>query len=80
MTGLEVCVCGVRSCYKNKEMVSETCSVSTICKHYFKVAVELNTYCILSLVIGIMYLNDHFGKVDSKSNICVFNINMICME
>lgn len=45
-----------------------------------RVAMELNTFCILILVTGIIYLNNHFGKVEGKSNVRIFNINLICME
>lgn len=44
------------------------------------VVIELNTYCILILVIGVTYLNNHFGKVEGKSHVSIFNANMVCME
>ena len=45
-----------------------------------RVAMELNTFCILILVTGIIYLSNHSGKVEGKSDVSIFNINMICME
>lgn len=39
----------------------------------------MNTCCILILVIGIIYLSN-FRKVEGRSNINMFYINVICME
>lgn len=44
------------------------------------VVVELNTYCILILVIGVTYLNNHLGKVEGKAHISIFNTDMVCMK
>lgn len=45
----------------------------------FVVVIELNTFCFLILIIAIIYLN-HFRKIEGKSNVSIFNINVICVE
>lgn len=45
----------------------------------FVVVIELNTFYFLILIIGIIYLN-LFKKVEGKSDVRIFNINVICVE